>query len=177
MGPKYSLTLDNEFIRYCEINNIENPEAFAQQVFQRGFTIIKYGETPKGFNSTERIVEKEVIKEVPVEKIIEKEIIKEVPVEVIKEIIKEVPVEVIKEVPVEIKGDTQIVVKEVIKEIPIEKIVEVTKEVINDDEVKRLTEENKKLQEELNNITSSLENFGKKAKFMKDSNLSSLYDE
>lgn len=177
MGPKYSLTLDNEFIRYCELNNIENPEVFAQQVFQRGFTIIKYGETPKGFNSNERIVEKEVIKEVVVEKIVEKEVIKEVPVEVIKEIVKEVPVEVIKEVPVEIKGDTQIVIKEVIKEVPIEKIVEVTKEVINDDEVKRLTEENKKLQEELNNITASLENFGKKAKFMKDSNLSSLYDE
>ena len=72
MVPKYSLTLDNEFIKYCEINNIENPETFAQQVFQRGFTIIKYGETPKGFQSNERIVEKEVIKEVPVEVIVEK---------------------------------------------------------------------------------------------------------
>jgi len=177
MVPKYSLTLDNEFIKYCEINNIENPETFAQQVFQRGFTIIKYGETPKGFQSNERIVEKEVIKEVPVEVIVEKIITKEIPVEVIKEVIKEIPVEVIKEVPIEIKGDTQIVVKEIIKEVPVEKIVEVTKEVTNNDEVLRLTEENTKLQEELNKLTASLENFGKKAKFMKDSNLSSLYDE
>jgi signal recognition particle GTPase len=177
MVPKYSLTLDNEFIKYCEINNIENPETFAKQVFQRGFTIIKYGETPKGFQSNERIIEKEVIKEVPVEVIVEKIVTKEIPVEVIKEIIKEVPVEVIKEVPIEIKGDTQIVVKEIIKEVPVEKIIEVTKEVTNNDEVLRLTEENSKLQEELNKLTASLENFGKKAKFMKDSNLSSLYDE
>jgi len=43
----------------------------------------------------EKIIHKEVIKEVPVEKIVYKEIIKEVPVEKIiyKEIIKEVPVE------------------------------------------------------------------------------------
>ena len=49
----------------------------------------------------ERIVEveKEVIKEVPVERIIEKEVIKEVPVERIieKEVIKEIPVETIVE--------------------------------------------------------------------------------
>ena len=45
-------------------------------------------------------VEKEVIKEVPIEKIVEKEVIKEVPVEKIVE--KIVEVEVIKEVPVQI---------------------------------------------------------------------------
>ena len=56
------------------------------------------------------VVEKEVIKEVPVE------VIKEVPVEVIKE----VPVEVIKEVPVEVE-------KEVIKEVIVEK--EVVREI------------------------------------------------
>ncbi|CAJ1355324.1 unnamed protein product [Effrenium voratum] len=104
-------------------------------------------------------VEKEVIKEVPVEKIVEKEVIKEVPVEKIvekiveveKEVIKEVPVEkivekivevekiVIKEVPVE-----KIVEKEVIKEVPVEKIVEkiveVEKIVIKEVPVERIVE-------------------------------------
>ena len=60
----------------------------------------------------------------PVEKIVEKEVIKEVPVEVIKE----VPVEVIKEVPVE-KIVEKVVEKEVIKEVPVEVIREVEKVV------------------------------------------------
>jgi len=38
--------LDDEFIQYCELNNIENIEVFAKQVFQRGFTLIKYGDKP-----------------------------------------------------------------------------------------------------------------------------------
>ncbi len=80
------------------------------------------------------IVEKEVIKEVPVEKIVEKEVIKEVPVEKIVEKIVEVPVEkivekeVVREVPVE-KIVEKIVEKEVIKEVPVEKIVEKIVEV------------------------------------------------
>ena len=68
------------------------------------------------------VVEKEVIKEVPVEKIVEKvvEVEKrvEVPVEKIVEVEKRV------EVPVE-----KIVEKEVIKEVPVEKIVEKIVEV------------------------------------------------
>ena len=85
-----------------------------------------------------QIVEKEVIKEVPVveqvivekqvpvEVIVEKEVIREVPVEVIvekeviKEVIVEVPVETIKEVIVE---------KEVIKEVPVVEQVIVEKQV------------------------------------------------
>ena len=79
-----------------------------------------------------RIVEKEVIKEVPV---IEQVIVeKQVPVEVIveKEVIVEVPVEVEKivEVPVEVPVEV-IVEKEVVKEV----IVEVPKEVIVEKEV------------------------------------------
>jgi len=78
----------------------------------------------------ERIVEKqvakEVVKEVPVEVIVEKEVIKEVPVEkeVVKIVEKEVVAIVEKEVPVE-----KIVEKEVIKEVVVEKIVEVEKAV------------------------------------------------
>lgn len=168
---KSFLTLDNEFLKYCEINNIIDPEKLAKEIFQKGFTIVKYGEIPNGLRGQNTIIEKEVIKEVIVEKFIDR--IVEKPIEVIKEVIKEVPVEVIKEVPIEIKGDTQIVTKEVIKEVTVDKIVE----VINTDEINRLTEENKKLKEDLDKITSSLESFGRKGKLMKDSNMSSLYDE
>ncbi len=48
---------------------------------------------------------------------------------------------------------------------------------IKDDEITQLKEENQKLKDELNTITKSLEGLGKKGKLMKDSNLSSLYDE
>ena len=74
----------------------------------------------------EKIVEKEVIKEVPVEKVIEKivEVEKRVEVPVEKIVEKIVEVEKRVEVPVE-----KIVEKEVIKEVPVEKIVEKIVEV------------------------------------------------
>ena len=160
MKKKNYLTLDDEFLQYCKLNNIEDIEKTAKDVFSRGFTILKYGEIPIGNKPKERVVEKEIIKEV----IVEKEIIKEVPVEKI--------IEVIKEVPIEIKGETQIITKEVIKKVPVEKIVEVE----NKEEIFRLTEENTKLKNELDKITKSLSNLNK-AKYMKNSNLGSLYDE
>lgn len=178
MSQKNYLTLDDEFLKYCELNKIHDTEKLAKEIFKRGFTIIKYGETPVG-SSNQKIVEKEVIKEVTVEKIVE--VIKEVPVEKIVEVIKEVPVEkiveVIKEVPVEIKGETQIITNEIIKEVPVEKIVEVVKEVVNQEEILKLQEERDQLKMELEKIKNSLESFGKKGKLMRDSNLSSLYDE
>ena len=95
MKKKSSLTLDNEFLLYCEINGIENIEKLAKETFERGFSLLKYGETPTG-NSTikEKIVE--VIKEVIIEKQLPPEI-------------KYVDREVIKEVPIQVKGDTQII--------------------------------------------------------------------
>ena len=51
-----------------------------------------------------------------------------------------------------------------------------TKEVVNNKLVEELQEENKKLNEELNKITDALTK-ASKAKFMKNSDLSSLYDE
>jgi hypothetical protein len=172
MKPKSTLTLDNEFIQYCELNNITNIEKQAQDTFSRGFTLLKYGEIPNG-NKT-----KEIIKEVIVEKIVERII--EVPVEVIKEVIKEVrievPIEVIKKVIVEKQGKNRTITKEVIKEVPVEKIVEVVKEVVNNEELDRLTKENENLRFELDRLTKSLEKIGK-AKFMKNSDMSSLYDE
>lgn len=181
MKKKYSLILDDEFLLYCQLNNIDNVEKLAKETFNRGFSLLKYPDTPLK-STKERIVEKEVIKEVPVEKIVE--IIKEVPVEKIieKEIIKEVPVEkiveVIKEVPVKVKGDKQIVTKEVIKEVKIEVpvIKEVVKEIINTKENEELKKENERLKNELDKINQSLDKFNK-AKYMKNSDLGSLYSE
>lgn len=201
MKKKNSLILDNEFIQYCELNNIDDIDKIAKETFNRGFSLLKYGETPTG-NSRERIVEKEVIvekivyqdviKEVVVEKVVE--VTKEVPIEKIVEVIKEVPVEriveVIREVPIEIKGKNKVITKEVIKEVIVEKIVEVPvdriveiikevpiiKEITNDKELLKLTEENKTLKIELDSIKKSLDKFNR-ATYMKNSDLGSLYDE
>lgn len=129
MKAKSTLILDDEFIQYCSLNNIIDSNKLAKETFNRGFSLLKYGETPKG-NSVKEItvakeVIKEVIKEVEVEKIVYIDKIVEKPIEIIKEIIKEVPVEVIreviKEIPIEI---------EVIREV--EKIVEVPIEVVKE---------------------------------------------
>ena len=89
MKPKSTLILDNEFIQYCELNKITNIDKTAKDTFNRGFSLLKYGETPFGDRVREVIeVSKEVIKEIIVEKIVER--IVEVPIEVIKEVIKEV---------------------------------------------------------------------------------------
>lgn len=166
MKKKNSLTLDDEFIRYCEINKITDIEGTAKKIFQRGFTIEKYGETPTTAKGRDVEVIKEVIKEVPVEKIVE--VIKTV--EVVKEVPVEKIVEIIKEVPIEIKGEKQVIIKEVIKEVPVEKVI------INDEEIKVLKQENEKLKDELFKITTALEKMNK-AKYLKGSDLNNLYDE
>ena len=168
MKKNSSLILDSEFLQYCEMNEIENVTKLAKETFNRGFSILKYGETPSIAGGKETVREVEVIKEVikEVEKIVEVQ----VPVEVIKEVKIEVPVEVIKEVP--IKGDVKVITKEVIKEVEVEKPVYIT----DDKEVNSLKEENKKLKEELESLNSALNKFNK-ATYLKNSNLSSLYDE
>lgn len=196
MAKKYTLTLDKEFVQYCELNDIQDVDKKAKETFNRGFTLLKYGETPSHIKGKEVTIEKEIIKEVEkivevtVEKLVEvpieviREVIREVPVEIIKEVIKEVPVEVKVEVikEVELEGKTKTVIKEVIKEIPVEVIrevpVEVIKEVIKIDEteINRLKGLNDKLQKELDAITESLGKINK-ATYMKNSNLNSLYDE
>ena len=177
MKPKSMLILDNEFIQYCELNKIVNVDKLARETFNRGFSLLKYGEVPNS-NRVREVVEvtKEVIKEV----IVEVEKIVEVPIEVIKEVIKEVrievPIEVIREVIVEKKGKTKTVTKEVIKEVPVEKIVEVIKEVSNNEEIEKLMKENEKLKTDLDKITKSLSGLGK-GRYLKNSDLGSLYDE
>jgi hypothetical protein len=186
MVKKYTLTLDKEFVQYCELNNIQDVDKKAKETFNRGFTILKYGETPSHIKGKEVIIEKEIIKEVEkivevtVEKLVEvpveviREVIREVPVEIIKEVIKEIPieVEVIREVEGKLK--TKTVIKEVIKEVPVEIIKEVIK--IDETEINRLKGLNDQLQKELDAITESLGKINK-ATYMKNSNLNSLYDE
>ena len=89
MSQKSTLILDKEFIKYCELNDIVDIDSLAKKTFNRGFAILKYGETPRG-GVEEVTIEKEVIKEVQIEVIKEVivEKIVEVPVEVIKEVIK-----------------------------------------------------------------------------------------
>lgn len=164
MVKKSYLTLDSEFLSYCELNNIKDVSKLAKETFDRGFSILKYGATPNFLKSNETI--KEIIKEIEVIK----EVIVEVPVEVIKEVRVEIPIEVIKEVKV--KGDTNIVTKEVIKQVEIEKPIYVT----DDKEIFKLKEENKKLQDELDKLNDALNKFNK-ATYLKNSDLSSLYDE
>jgi len=38
-----SLTLSNDFIQYCELNEIEDIEKVAKETFKRGFDLLKYG--------------------------------------------------------------------------------------------------------------------------------------
>ena len=52
------LTLDDEFLQYCELNHIEDVEKLARETFKRGFTILKYGETPSGLRIKEIVEEK-----------------------------------------------------------------------------------------------------------------------
>jgi hypothetical protein len=161
MKKRNLLTLGDEFLEYCRLNNIEDIEKLGKDTFQRGFTILKYGEIPSGTKG------KETVKEITIEKIVE------VPVEKIVEVIKEVTVEkiveVVKEVPVETKGEVQIITKEVIKEVPIVD-EQATKKI------EELIEENKKLKNDLELITKSLEKFNKGA-YLKRSDLSNLYEE
>lgn len=178
MEKKFTLILDKEFIQYCELNDITDIQKQAKETFARGFALLKYGEIPQGKKIKEIV---EVEKEVEVIKEVEK--IVEVPIEVIKEVIKEVEVEkiveveIIKEVMVEKQGKTKTITKEVVKEVPVEKVVEVVKEVVNMDEINKLTKENEKLKSDLDKITQSINNMSRGGRFIKNSNLGSLYDE
>jgi len=179
MKKKYSLTLNKEFIQYCELNDIDKIEKLAHDVFERGFTILKFGETPSFARGNDIIKEVEKIVEVEDTKKIEElsqkvtkletELNKK-PKTVTVEVIVEKIVEVIKEVPT--KSDTEYITKEVIKEVIIEKPIYIT----DDQEIEKLKVENERLTKDLDKITTSLSGFNR-AKYMKSSDLGSLYDE
>jgi hypothetical protein len=46
MVKKPSLILDDEFIQYCKLNDIEDIEKLAKEIFKKGFTMLKYGDRP-----------------------------------------------------------------------------------------------------------------------------------
>lgn len=56
-----SLILDDEFIQYCKLNNIEDIEKLAREVFNKGFTIVKYGSVP----SIDVPIETKIVKSSP----------------------------------------------------------------------------------------------------------------
>jgi len=43
-----SLTLDKDFIQFCELNEIDDIEKLAKETFKRGFDLLKYGNVPSG---------------------------------------------------------------------------------------------------------------------------------
>jgi signal transduction histidine kinase/ActR/RegA family two-component response regulator len=90
-------------------------------------------------------VDREVIREVPVEVVrevpVEREIVREVPVEVVKEIVRDVPVEIVREVPVD---------REVVREV----VRDTTR--IDEEELRRL----RRRLEELENMQDQLASRG-----------------
>ena len=46
MEKKHYLILDDEFIKFCQLNGITDIEKKAKEVFNQGFTTLKYGNTP-----------------------------------------------------------------------------------------------------------------------------------
>ena len=185
MGPNdlSMVNFNSEELRditsFCKLNELDVTE-FIKSCFDKGYQIEKYGLlTVDG----QAVIEKEVIKEVPVEVIKEKivEITKEVevPIEVIKEVIIEKPVETIKEVIVEkevyVNDDTEInelllkiqqlenrPPKVIEKEVPVEKIVEVekvvevVKEVDNKEKQKMLQDTIQKLRDDIRKKDESI---------------------
>ena len=167
-SPIISLTAKEikDIKSFCKLNELDF-EKFIKICFSKGYQIEKYGllTTDDGEQIVfeEKIIEKEVIKEVPieVEKIIEKVVIKEIPVEKIVE--KQITVEVIKEVPFEVIKEVE---KKVIVEVEKPKEVIVEKEVyITDDEqvkelgskITKLEEVNKELSQEIYKKDESLD--------------------
>lgn len=62
--------LDKEFLDYCKLNKIPDVEKLARETFNKGFTILKYGETPSGgfgfLKSREQIQEELESKTLPI---------------------------------------------------------------------------------------------------------------
>jgi len=74
MEPNYSQIFNketlNSLVKFCELNNIENIDAFLKKCFDLGFNIEKYGLLGEEGEIKEKIVEVpvEVIKEIIVER-------------------------------------------------------------------------------------------------------------
>ena len=70
MEKKNLLTLNDDFLKYCELNNITEIDKFAKEVFEKGFMFFKYGTKPNVINDTLENKEKKIdikkdIKKIP----------------------------------------------------------------------------------------------------------------
>jgi hypothetical protein len=76
LKPKVSgsLILDDEFIQYCKLNNIEDIDKLAKETFNRGFTILKYGAIPN-IAKIKEIVEEKIKKDPDVVKAVTETVI------------------------------------------------------------------------------------------------------
>jgi hypothetical protein len=165
----YSEGIDLE--SFITLNKIEDEEKFNKKCWKQGFDIEKYGLLVPVGTVQEKIIE------VPIEKIVEKEIIKEVVVEKIVELPVEVVIEKqvfvtddqkVNELIIELeKAQNQIVnlsqeISELLSKPPVEKIIKVPVEVVVEKivEVGSLEETNKKqqmLQETIQKLRQELQ--------------------
>jgi hypothetical protein len=52
---KHTLTLDKDFIQYCELNEINNIEKEAKRIFNLGFSMVKYPRSPSSIKECPEI--------------------------------------------------------------------------------------------------------------------------
>jgi len=147
--------IKDEIWEYCRVNDISNIDEFIVKMVRQGFTSEKFGATP-----WDKPAE---IKEVEVEKIVEKEVIKEVPVEVVREVEKIVEKEVFvtdDEVVNKLQEEldkTKVILKDTINDFDEERIAhsKILKE--KDEEITKLLVINKEQEEKVNNLIEELE--------------------
>jgi hypothetical protein len=60
--------LNNEIINYCKLNNITDIDSFILKMIKQGFTVEKYGATPKA-QIIEKVVEKVITNDDEIKKL------------------------------------------------------------------------------------------------------------
>jgi len=139
---------EKEIKDFCRLNELDYMD-FIKSCFNKGYQIEKYGLL--NING-QTVIEKEVVKEVPIEKIveIEKEIIIEKPIEIIKEVIIEKPIEIIKEVMVTNNEEINILLSKISElENKPEKVVEVIRKSDNKEKQQMLQKTIQQLRDDI----------------------------
>lgn len=175
MEMKKSLTINieekdyDDFLRFCDINGFDEDKK-AKQCFTRGYNIVKYGTLS---NTEVEIIEKEIIKEVPIEKIVE--VVKEVEVEKIieKEIFvtdnKEIDRLLLKIEELENKPP-EVIEKEVIKQVENKnKIMKLQDSIVSQQKIIR--EKNQKILQLEDKLLNCNKGGDGNATFMRSSNI------
>lgn len=55
MEQSNCLTLSKEFLKYCELNKIDDVLGYAAKVFNKGFALDKFGDKPSGLRAEKKI--------------------------------------------------------------------------------------------------------------------------